>query len=198
MAGRKPAVSSVFDDVVEESAKTSITLETDENMNEETKEKVIEPIVKKKVAEPLNDSDEIQVISLIPNVSYKDSRTGDFYEWEKAGHIEFITFEILKNMWRNNKGYFKNMALRPLDDRVLDKFALTNMYKKYDFLMDESNYTRENIEELCEAISSTPNGLKLSICNKIKDFVVSGKVTDAYVLKSLEKKLGLDLISFLG
>lgn len=146
---------------------------------------------------PLNDTDEIEVVSLIPNVSYKDSHTGDFYEWDEVGHSEFMTFETLKNMWKNSRGYFRNMWLKPIDDRVINKFGLTSIFEKYEFLMDEFNYTRKNIPKICDSISSTPNGLKFAICNKIKNLVVSGKITDISVIRSLEKHLNLDLTSFL-
>ncbi|MBR5604302.1 MAG: hypothetical protein IKW51_08935 [Bacteroidales bacterium] len=164
-----------------------------ENMNVEKK------TVKKTVdVNSLIDSEEIEVISLIPNVSYKDSYTNDLYKWEDVGHIEPMTYETLRNMWRNHKGYFRNMWLKPLDDRVIVKLGLTSTYEKYEFLMDESNYTRKNADKLCESIAATPVGMKYAIINKIKDLVVSGKITDVAVIRSLEKHLGLDLISFLN
>ena len=154
--------------------------------------------VKKNVkVEPLKDSDEIEVVSLTPNVSYKDNYTNDMYRWDEVGHIEPMSYETLRNMWRNAKGYFKNLWIKPLDERVIQKFGLTNTYEKYEFLMDESNYTRANINKICTNISSTPIGVKFSICTKVKDMVVSGAVTDIAVIRALEKHLDLDLISFL-
>lgn len=164
-----------------------------EDMN--VKEKVIKKTID---VNSLMDSEEIEVISLIPNVSYKDSYTNDLYKWEEVGHVEPMTFETLRNMWRNHKGYFKNLWLKPLDERVVVKFGLTSTYENYEFLMDESNYTRKNADKLCEAIIATPVGMRYSIFNKIKDLVVSGKITDVVVIRSLEKHLGLDLISFLN
>lgn len=163
-----------------------------ETMDEENKN-----VVKKVIKEELKDTDEIEVVSLVPNVSYKDSKTLDMYEWDEVGHVEPMSFETLKNMWRNNKGYFKNLWLKPCDDRVINKFGLTKTFEKYEYLMDASNYTRKNIDALCEAISDTPNGLKFAICDKIKSMVVNGEVTDASVLKALEKHLNIDLIDFL-
>ena len=70
-----------------------------------TSETVIEEITKENTNEnkivkskDLNDSDEIEVVSLIPNVSYKDSKTLDMYEWDEVGHAECMTFETLKNL----------------------------------------------------------------------------------------------------
>lgn len=176
---------------VESNVKNDV-INTVETMNEENKN-----IVKKTIKEELKDTDEIEVVSLVPNVSYKDSKTLDMYEWDEVGHTEPMTFETLKNMWRNNKGYFKNLNLKPNDDRVINKFGLTKTFEKYEYLMDASNYTKKNISAICEAISDTPNGLKFAICDKIKSMVVNGEVTDASVLKALEKRLNIDLIDFL-
>ena len=162
-----------------------VVTDTVETMNEEIKKKTLE------------DSDEIEVVSIIPNVSYKDSKTGDFYEWDNVGHIEYMTFDILKNMWRSHKCYFRNMWLKPNDDRVINKFGLTKTYKEHEFLMDKSNYTRKNIDAICEAISNTPNGLKSAIYDKIKSLVIDGEITDVSVIKKLESRLKIDLIEFL-
>ena len=48
--------------------------------------------------EPLTDGTEIEIVSLIPFVSYKDSKNGEYYAWDNAGDIEILTFENLKNM----------------------------------------------------------------------------------------------------
>ena len=119
------------------------------------------------------------------------------YEWNEVGHPEPMTFETLKNMWRNDKGYFKNLWLKPMDERVINKFGLTKTFEKYEYLMDASNYTRKNINAICDAIKSTPNGLKFSICNKVKSLVISGELVDVFVIRELEKRLKIDLLVFL-
>lgn len=181
----RTATKSTVEDVVD--------VNTVEEMNEE-----VTKIAKKSIkVEPLEDSDEIEVVSLVPNVSYKDSKTLDMYEWHEVGHPEYMTFDTLKNMWRNNKGYFKNLWLKPNDDRVINKFGLTKTFEKYEYLMDGSNYTKKNIRAICDAIKETPNGLKFAICDKVKNLVISGEVTDVSVIKELEKRLQIDLIEFL-
>lgn len=185
--GRK--AKSVEDSAAVVDTMAAIVSETVKDENEKEMKKVS--------SSSLEDYDEIEVMSLIPNVSYKDSRTGDMYEWDEVGHVEIMTFETLKNMWRNNKGYFRNMCLKPNDDRVINKFGLTKTYEKFEFLMDESNYTRNKVKEVCSTISETPNGLKYSIVNKIKDLVVSGAINDIVVIRELEKHLGIEIVSLL-
>ena len=181
----KTTTKSIVEDVV--------NVDTIEEMNEET----IKNTRKSIKAELLKDSDEIEVISLVANVSYKDSKTLDMYEWNEAGHSEYMTFDTLKNMWRNSKGYFKNLWLKPNDDRVIKQFGLNKTFENYEYLMDGSNYTKKNIGVICNAIKGTPNGLKIAICDKVKSLVVSGEVTDVHVIRELEKNLHINLIDFL-
>ena len=176
-------------------ARKKAVVETENVVTEEMVDASTKKTTKEIMVEPLQDSDEIDVVSTIPNVSYKDSKTNDMYEWEEVGHVEPMTFETLKNMWRNNKGYFRNMWLKPLDERVIKQFGLTSTFEKYEYLMDESNYTRAKISEICEAISSAPNGMKFSICSRVKALVCDGKITDYAVIKALEKELNMELSS---
>lgn len=182
----RTATNSAVEDIVNVNAV--------EEMNEET----IKTTKKSIKAQPLVDSDEIEVISLVPNVSYKDSKTLDMYEWKEAGHVEYMTFDILKNMWRSNKGYFKNLWLKPKDDRVIKAFSLAKTFENHEYLMDASNYTRKNINAICDAIKATPNGLKFAICTKVKNLVIDGELTDIFVIRELEKRLQIDLIGFLN
>lgn len=149
------------------------------------------------VEDALSDSDMIEVISLIPNVVYEDNRTGNYYEWEEIGHCEDMTFDEVKNMHRKYKAYFNDMWLKPLDDRVIKKLGLARTYEKYDFLVDESNYTNDHIDEVLDGLSSAPASLKIAIVNRIKDMVADGTVSDIKVVRKLEKRLDIDLISFL-
>ena len=176
---------------------TKSVVENIDDVVTEMNKKEVETTKNSVNVEPLQDSDEIEVVSLVPNVSYKDSKTLDMYEWNEVGHPEPMTFETLKNMWRNNKGYFKNLWLKPMDDRVINKFGLTKTFEKYEYLMEGSNYTRKNINAICDAIKGTPNGLKFSICNKVKSLVVSGELVDVFVIRELEKRLNIDLLVFL-
>lgn len=176
----------------------------EENMNDETATAVTKRTSRRKntrqsadVEDTLSDSDMIEVESLIPNVVYEDSRTGNYYEWSEIGHCEDMTFDEVKNMHRKYKTYFNDMWLKPLDERVIKKLGLSRTYDKYNFLVDESNYTNDNIDEVLDGLSSAPASLKIAIVNRIKDMVADGTVSDIKVVRKLEKRLDIDLISFL-
>ena len=146
----------------------------------------------------LDDKEEIEVVALIPNVSYYDKATGDRYEWENAGDVEYMTVEAVQRMRRNSRGYFEDMCVRPNDERVIKKFGMERYYEQHDYLMDASNYTKDNITNVLDKFSSLrSNSLKSSIVNKIKDMIANGELSDAVVIRAIEKRLDIDLISLL-
>jgi hypothetical protein len=169
----------------------------DENMNAKVEQNIdVEKIIKNE--KPLDKDDVIEVVSLIPNISYKDKKYGDIYRWEKAGEIVEMTFDVINYMHQNHKTYFKSMWIKPLDNRVIKKFGLEPTYRDYDFLMNASNYTRKNVNEICDSIRKTPQSLKFAICNKIKSLVSSGEISDIHILREIEKSLNIDLIPLIG
>lgn len=146
----------------------------------------------------LDDKEEIEVVALIPNVSYYDRATGDRYEWENAGDVEYMTVEAIQRMRRNSRGYFEDMCVKPNDERVIKKFGMERYYEQHDYLMDASNYTKDNITNVLDKFSSLrSNSLKSSIVNKIKDMIANGELSDAVVIRAIEKRLDIDLISLL-
>lgn len=189
---------------VDDSAVAAVN-SVEENMNDETATAATKRTANRRkntrqsadVEDALSDSDMIEVESLIPNVVYEDSRTGNYYEWEEIGHCEDMTFDEVKNMHRKYKTYFNDMWLKPIDDRVIKKLGLSRTYDKYNFLIDESNYTNDHIDEVLDGLSSAPASLKIAIVNRIKDMVADGTVSDIKVVRKLEKRLDIDLISFL-
>lgn len=184
----------------------------DENMDAETVDivdsqvadvaeeaKTVEETKKKSAnKDALKNDDIIKVVSIIPNVSYKDKRTGDIYKWESVGEEVEMTFDVVNYMWQNSKSYFRNMWIKPLDERVIKKFSLESVYRDYDYLMDVENYTRSNVNNICDAIRKTPSLLKFSICNKVKNLVSSGELSDIHVLREIEKSLNIDLINLIA
>ena len=189
----------------EQTTTTSATVDEKDTVAETSKNVVVDKVEKKDEAktkrvkvEPLNDSDDIEVQSMIPNVSYLDTKNQDFYEWKNVGDIETMSYETLKNMWKNNRGYFKKLWIRPLDKRVIDKFnGLSKLYTEYDELMDINTYNRDNVQSIIKRILDMPHGTQHSVITLILDSVNNGKLTDVKVLRELEKSLGLDLISLI-
>lgn len=180
-------------EAAEETADVVEAVEEDVSVEEEQPKKA----AKKVDVGSLTDDEEIEVVSLIPNVTYRDRDTYDVYEWEEVGHTEFMTFGTINNMWKRHKGYFRNLWLKPNDERVIKKLGLERIYDKYEYLMNSKNYTTENIDELMSAISSTSNDMKFSIVKKITDMVVNGELTNITVVRRLESKLNIELSSFL-
>ena len=185
----------------DETATANAVAEDSKSLNENTNNKKEPKKTKNKVTTrksvALDDLEEIQVVSLIPHVSYLDRRTQDMYEWDDVGHIEYMTVETLKDMWRNHKGYFRNLWLKPLDDRVMVKFGLVKLFDDYEFLMEKSSYTKDNIDKLNAAISKVPTEMKFAVVNKIKQLISDGNINDVSIIKSLGRKLDTDFLAFI-
>ena len=126
---------------------------------------------KVKPLKDLKDTDEIMLVSQIPNVSYKDVKNNDFYEWNEVGHEEAMTYQSIKDMYRNYRTYFKDMWLKPMDERIVKQFGLESDYRNYEYLLDKTTYTRNNMTDISEKIGSLPKGIKSTLINKIKSFV---------------------------
>ena len=59
---------------------------TDENMNVDVEKEVnVKKVVERE--KPLDKDDIIEVVSLIPNISYKDKKYGDIYRWERVDFV---------------------------------------------------------------------------------------------------------------
>lgn len=175
---------------VDTSAPAASATEVDENIAKKNVN------VKKKIE--LNNDDEVEVVALIPNISYYDKATGDRYEWDNAGDIEYMTVDAIQRMRRNARGYFEDMCVKPNDERVIEKFGVKRYYEQHDYLMNAFNYTRDNIANVLDKFSTIrSNSLKSSIVNKIKDMISNGELSDATVIRAIEKRLDIDLISLL-
>lgn len=183
---RKAVTDPVVDNPAADDQPAAV-IDTADKVNDENKKKQAE----------LKDSDEIQVVSLVQNVSYYDNKTGDMYEWDKIGHVEIMTVEVLKNLWRNHKAYFRNLLLKPLDDRIIKLFGLSSVYDKYAELMDATTYTRDRIAGVCKEIEGMSNGLRSAVYNKIISMVTNGEISDVVVIRALERQFDLDLIALL-
>lgn len=195
MAGRKAANKSTTTAKTTEKA-TVVQATVADNTEVENVVAEEEKKTNTRINTKIDDSEEIAVESLIPHVFYDDQKSGDSFEWDEVGHVEYMKFETIKNMWRNHKGYFKNLCLKP-EERVIAYFGLENTYAKYAAFMDASNYDKSKINGICNDIEQTPNGLKVTIFNKIRNMVDFGEISDIIVIKTLERKFDLDLISSL-
>lgn len=140
----------------------------------------------------INDDEEIDVQSFDSNVTYWDKATDETYFWEEVGEVISMPYSVIKNMWRNHKTYFRNFLLKPLDDRVVKELGLIKTYEKYEFLMDGSKYTKNNLDTIVTTINGGTNGFKSAIFNNIKNMIIGGDITDIYVIKQLGNAFDID------
>ena len=184
--------------------RTTAKKQTTEDTADETKVSTVKSSssntnANKEVAtKQLSGDYEVAVASFVPyRVSYDDSTTFDKYVWESVGDVQYMTLDVLTRMRRNHPDYFNNMELKPKDDRVVKKLNLNGLYDKYEHLMSADSYTRDNVGNVVEEIKSLRNGAKITVVHKIKGMVKDGEITDINVIRTIEKRLGIDLIAIL-
>jgi hypothetical protein len=184
----RPRKNPVQDNVTPEKVVTP-------TVKEKVEEKVVEPKTKVKV--DIADDEDVEIISLNPNVSYHDKATDETYHWGEVGEINTLPFSVVKNMWRNHKNYFRYFYLKPLDERVIDKLGLTKTYEKYNFLTDSSSYTKDNVNKIINTLNENTIAFKSAICNSIKSMIIEGKISDLYVVRTLGRYFDVDFIALL-
>lgn len=161
-------------------------------------EKTASPVKSTPKPKELSPSDEVEVSSNVPyRVSYEDKATADKYVWEGVGEVQYMTLETLTRMRRNFPSYFEKMEVMPTDERVIKKLNLSKLYDKTDEFMSVDAYSRESVGATCEKIKSLGSGAKLTVLQKIKGMIESGDIIDIAVIRTIEKRLGVDLISVL-
>jgi hypothetical protein len=171
---------------------TSATSTTEiDTVVEELKQNTTKPEVKTEL--PLDNSDEIECTSNIPNVSYLDKKTGDYYKWENVGDTESIPVAVLKDMYRNHT-YLQNLIVTVKDGRVIKLFRLEKAYKSYDALLSSKSYSIKEISKIKEQARNLTHGLKRTVATRIITMVKTGELSDTKVLWELEKLFNLELI----
>lgn len=183
--GRPKKNADITSDVTDNTSEVTV----EETKNENTSEsKNTNP---KKLA-PLDDKEEVEVIALVPNVSYEDKKTGDIYEWKNVGDVELMTVETLKNMHRSFRAYFTNLWIKPNDERVIKELRLERNYEQYEKVLTIGNY-KKDADAMCDIIKTLNSTLKFSIFMRIQNWVSNGDISDIKTIKTLERRLGLDL-----
>lgn len=175
--------------------KVKTTVQKTEVTENKQKKDIVQKSIQKK---EYHDSDIVEVKSLVSGVYYVDKRTGDSFVWEKSDEIQEMTIAELKEMKRRYKTYFSELWLQPVDQDVIDLLGFTRVYKDYSDLMCVESYTRDNIVSICEKISKSSNGLKITVANKIKSLVTEGKISDSFIINKLERGLGIDLFALIN
>ena len=170
-----------------------------ENKNETKNENTVEtkPNETEGKVEPLENDSEIEVESLLANVSYYDEKTGDRFQWDNVGDIVLVPFEVLKNMHRKYRNYFLHLLLKPKDDRVIEYFKLNKVYSRYEKVLDVKNFTSKKIDTVCDDIKALPNALKFNTFTRIQNWVSDGSITEIKVIRRLEQVFGLELYNLL-
>lgn len=163
----------------------------------EAVEKSAASSIKKKTEPEISDNTIVEVKSLIPFVYYTCLTTHEEFEWLDAGDICEMTFKQLKIMKTKHPRYFSEKWLMPCDEEVIDKLKIRDLYTNNLRKQDMEKFYGNNYEE-AEIFIDTLNEEALeSLKSKVIAAVKSETMSNAKMIRLLERKLDLDLMQYL-
>ncbi|MCM3387327.1 hypothetical protein M3649_04160 [Ureibacillus chungkukjangi] len=131
---------------------------------------------------------------------YIDHRSGNQYEWQEFGDVEFLSFADINSMRSRSRKFIDQMWIVFDDEEIVKAF---NLQKKYDEVFskyDENMLLNESAHELREILPKLPQGVKKSLSVQAvkiaKQEIESGNhdlMDSLNKIKVIEEKLGVDL-----
>lgn len=131
---------------------------------------------------------------------YIDKRSGNQYEWQEFGDVEFLSFADINSMRSRSRKFIDQMWIVFDDEEIVNAF---NLQKKYDEVFskyDENMLLNESAHELREILPKLPQGVKKSLSVQAvkiaKQEIESGNhdlMDSLNKIKVIEEKLGVDL-----
>ena len=181
---KKPVVDEKTEvEAVAETASASETVSATEG-----KEKKIEGITDKTV---------VKVKGLVPHVYYTCPKTNDTFIWGAVGDIQEMTVEQLKLMKVRHEGYFTKKWLYPMNEEALKMLRIKDIFAIKSTGDNLSALYGNDIGKAEEFISFVQDSDIEAIGKKIKNAVELGKIQNVKIIRLLEKKFDLDLISLI-
>lgn len=126
---------------------------------------------------------------------YRNSRTGELFEWEKLGDKVDIQFIDLKNAKSSAKRFFEENWFMFEDPDVIEALGLKKYY--------ENSISVEEIEglfdkaqlDVIEEIKQLPEGQKATLRYKAREKVANKEIDSLKYIEALEKALDIKLIN---
>lgn len=167
------------------------TKKTVTKKNEETKSKEVKVAAKK-----LSDKDVIRVRSLVQNVHYSCPKTFDTFIWDTVGDEQEMTFEQLKIMKNRYGGYLTKKWLYPQNDQAIQKLGLSEVFStKFDRDYDIELFFGNDADYAIKRLDFIDPKDEEYVIRKVKSATKDGKIQNIRILKALEEKFDIDLIS---
>lgn len=152
------------------------------------------PSIKKEV---LSDETKIIVKGLIPHVYYTCPKTQDSFVWDEIGDTQIMTYMQLKLMKNQHEGYFKLKWIYPMNDEVIDALKIREYYTLKPEFKDLSLFYENDYGRAKESIEMIDKADYEQWIEKFKNAVIAGNIQNIKIIKLIENKFNIDLISLL-
>ena len=140
------------------------------------------------------NTDKIMVKALVPNVHYTCPKTLDYFHWAEVGDEHEMTFEQIKRIKVEHKGYFTNKWLYIEDEAVLDALGISDIFAVKFTRADIRLLYGNDVDAVKEKLCYITKKDKPEVIEKIKNAVIKGMVIDVRIIKLLEKTFNIDLM----
>lgn len=144
----------------------------------------------------LKDDTKIKVRSLVPAVYYTCVKTMDSFAWEEVGDEQEMTYMQLKYMKAHYPRYFTEKWLMILNDEVLEKLKLSDIFVTEVTPSNMKKFYGSDIEEAQKFILELRDDVKARLVNKIIAAVKKGKIENVKMIRMLENELDTELMQF--
>ena len=158
-------------------------------------EKVTEEVFKYKVKEELDPHMLVQVRNgYHGRLVFIDKKTGEEFNWDEFGDSQDMELTTLKYAKSAAKRFFTDNWFIIDDPTVIKYLGLESYYKNALDIESFESLFEKTPEEIEEIIPNLSNGQKKNVIYKAREAIVNDEIRDLYVIRALEKTLGVELI----
>ena len=142
----------------------------------------------------LKDDTKIKVQARVPAVFYTCPTTVETFSWLEVGDNQEMTYKQLRIMNSKYPRYFSEKWLQPLDEVVVKKFGLDKYFKNQIRREDYRLLFGSDVSAVKKLLSELSVQAKEEMKDKVVNYVKTGKIENAKIIRLLEKQFGIDLM----
>ena len=142
----------------------------------------------------LKDDTKITVQARVPAVFYTCPTTVETFSWLEVGDNQEMTYKQLRIMKSKYPRYFSEKWLQPLDEVVVKKLGLDQYFKNQIKREDYRLLFGSDVSAVKKLLSELSVQAKEEMKDKIVNYVKTGKIENAKIIRLLEKQFGIDLM----
>lgn len=119
-------------------------------------------------------------------------RSGLVWKFTEYGQTDFIEYHDLEAIRNSGANLFTDAILIVLDERVVKKFRLEELYKNIVMPEDFEKIFRLGLEEIKTFLEKAPEGMKQAFVGKAVELYGQDKLNNIRLIKFIEEKFNID------